>query len=150
MAPNHDPEDIVGTEGEAPTFDTTLDTAITKDKSLQQRGRTAADTQLEEAAIQARIHAAIKENEEYRKRLFKYAVRLVGVCTLISTLTLAASFIWTDKANTAIVTAYFTSITVQIIGILTVVARSVFPANHLEQLIKAGDIDLKTPVKPNP
>ena len=79
MAPNHNPEDIVGTEGEAPTFDTTLDTAITKDKSLQQRGGTVSDTQLEEAAIQARIHAAIKENEEYRKRLFKYAVRLVGV-----------------------------------------------------------------------
>lgn len=150
MAPNHDPEDIVGTKGEVPTFDATLDTAITKDKSLQQRGGTASDTQLEEAAVQARIHDAIKKNEEYRQLLFKHAKNLVIFCTATSTLALIASFIWTDKANTAIVTAYFTSITVQIIGILTVVARSVFPANHLEQLIKAGDIDLKTPSKPNP
>lgn len=71
--------------------------------------------------------------ETYRKKLFWLAVLLVCAVTFVSSLAVLCS-LWSGPPNATIIAAYFASVTVQIVGVLSVVARSIFPSDHLQQV----------------
>lgn len=107
--------------------------------SAHDRGRSATKPPIADETVTN----AIKKTEDYRAKLFTFALWLVGLSFLATTAALAYILIALKEANPAVVAAYFTGVTVQIVGILLIVARSVFPTNHTETLYTAKGLTEK-------